>query len=98
MLHKEASMITKSSPHGFETKDELCVSCLNASSKYKENLKETKNTEKSKNEEETIDALLSNIEIKHQKSDLQRTITELEVDVIGIKRQKQVTMRPFELR
>ena len=98
MLHKEASMITKSSPHSFETKDELCVSCLNASSKYKENLKEIKNTEKSKNEEETIDALLSNIEIKHQKSDLQRTITELEVDVIGIKRQKQVTMRPFELR
>ena len=91
-------MITKSSPHGFETKDELCVSCLNASSKYKENLKEIKNTEKSKNEEETIDALLSNIEIKHQKSDLERTITELEVDVIGIKRQKQVTMRPFELR
>ena len=91
-------MITKSSPHGFETKDELCVSCLNASSKYKENLKEIKNTEKSKNEEETIDALLSNIEIKHQKSDLQRTITELEVDVIGIKRKKQVTMRPFELR
>ena len=91
-------MITKSSPHGFETKDELCVSCLNASSKYKENFKELKNTEKSKNEEETIDALLSNIEIKHQKSDLQRTITELEVDVIGIKRQKQVTMRPFKLR
>ena len=91
-------MITKSSPHGFETKDELCVSCLNASSKYKENVKEIKNTEKSKNEEEKIDALLSNIEIKHQKSDLQRTITELEVDVIGIKRKKQVTMRPFELR
>ena len=92
-------MITKSSPHGFETKDELCVSCLNASSKYKENLKEIKNTEKSKNEEETIDAVLSNIaEIKRQKIDLQRTVTQLEVDVIGIERQKQVTMRPFELR
>ena len=91
--------MTKSSPHGFETKDELCVSCLNASSKYKENFKELKNTEKSKNEEETIDALLSNIaEIKRQKIDLQRTVTQLEVDVIGIERQKQVTMRPFELR
>ena len=75
------------------------MSCLNASSKYKENFKEIKNTEKSKNEEETIDALLSNIaEIKRQKIDLQRTITQLEVNVIGIKRQKQVTMRPFELR
>ena len=91
--------MTKSSPHGFETKDELCVSCLNVSSKYKENLKEIKNTEKSKNEEETIDAVLSNIaEIKRQKIDLQRTVTQLEVDVIGIERQKQVTMRPFELR
>ena len=76
--------VTKSSPHGFEIKDELRVSCLNASCKYKENLKEIKNAEKSKNEEEKIDALLSNIEeIKRQKIDLQRTITQLEVDVIA---------------
>ena len=53
----------------------------NASCKYKENLKEIKNAEKSKNEEEKIGAPLSNIEdIKHQKTDLQRTITQLEVD------------------
>ena len=60
--------VTKSSPHGFEIKGELRLSCLNASSKCKENLKEIKNAEKSKNEEEKIDALLSNIkEIKRQK-------------------------------
>ena len=57
---------------------------LNASCKYKENLKEIKNAEKSKNEEEEIDALLSNIEeIKRQKIDLQRTITQIEVDAIA---------------
>ena len=38
----------KRSPHGFEIKDELCVSCPNAPSKYKENLKEIKYAEKSK--------------------------------------------------
>ena len=38
----------KSSPHGFEIKDELCVSCPNAPSKYKKNLKELKYAEKSK--------------------------------------------------
>ena len=76
--------VTKSSPHGFEIKDELRVSCLNTSSKYKENPREIKNAEKSKNEEEKIDALLSNIEeIKRQKIDLQRTITQLEVDAIA---------------
>ena len=75
--------VTKSSPHGFEFKDELRVSCLKASSKYKENLKEIKNAEKSKNEEEKIDALLSNMkEIKCQKIELQRTITQLDVDAI----------------
>ena len=40
--------VTKSSPHGFEIKDQLRVYCLNASSKYKENLREIKNAEKSK--------------------------------------------------
>ena len=76
--------VTKSSPRGFEIKDELRVSCLNTSSKYKENPREIKNAEKSKNEEEKIDALLSNIEeIKRQKIDLQRTITQLEVDAIA---------------
>ena len=61
-------LVTKSSPHGFEIEGELRLSCLNASSKCKENLKEIKNAERSKNEEEKIDALLSNIkEIKHQK-------------------------------
>ena len=75
--------VTKSSPHGFEIKYELHVSCLKASSKYKENLREIKNAEKSKNEEEKIHALLSNIkEIKCQKTDLQKTITQLEVDAI----------------
>ena len=60
--------VTKSSPHGFEIKGELRLSCLNASSKCKENLKEIKNAERSKNEEEKIDALLSNIkEIERQK-------------------------------
>ena len=38
----------KRSPHGFEIKDELYVSCPNAPSKYKENLKEIKYAEKSK--------------------------------------------------
>ena len=58
--------------------------CLNTSSKYNENLREIKNAEKSKNEEEKIDALLSNIEeTKRQKIDLQRTITQLEVDAIA---------------
>ena len=76
--------VTKSSPHGFEIKDELRVCCLNTSSKYNENLREIKNAEKSKNEEEKIDALLSNIvETKRQKIDLQRTITQLEVDAIA---------------
>ena len=76
--------VTKSSPDGFEIKCNLRVSCLNTSSKYKENLKEIKNAEKSKNEEEKISAPLSNIEdIKHQKTDLQRTITQLEVDAIA---------------
>ena len=60
------------------------MSCLNTFCKYKESLKEIKNAEKIKNEEEKIDALLSNIEeIKCQKIDLQRTITQLEVDVIA---------------
>ena len=54
--------VTKSSPHGFEINNELRVRCLNAYSKYKENLKEIKNAEKSKNEEEKIDTPLSNIE------------------------------------
>ena len=64
--------VTKSSPHGFEIKDELRVSCLNASSKYKVNLREIKYAEKSKNEKKN-DALLSNIEeIKCHKIDLQR--------------------------
>ena len=55
---------------------------------------------KSKNEEEKIDAFLRNIEeIKCQKIDLQRTITQLEsMSLLAIKRQKQVTMRAFELR
>ena len=76
--------VTKSSPDGFEIKCSLRVSCLNTSSKYKENLKEIKNAEKSKNEEGKIDALLSNIEeIKRQKIDLQRTITQLEIDAIA---------------
>ena len=76
--------VTKSSPHGFEIKDELRVSCLKASSKYKENLKERRKAEKSKNEEEKIDALLSNIkELKCQKIDLQRTIIQLEVNAIA---------------
>ena len=35
--------VTKSSSHGFEIKDERCVTCLNASPKYKENPKEIKN-------------------------------------------------------
>ena len=75
--------VTKRSPSGFEIKGELFVSYLNASSKYKENLKEIKNGEKSKNEEEKIKALLSNIEeIKRKKIDLQRTITQIEVDAI----------------
>ena len=38
--------VTKSLPHGFEIKDGLCVSCVNASCKYKDNLKEIKNAEK----------------------------------------------------
>ena len=38
--------VTKSSPHGFEIKDKLHVSCINAFCKYKENLKEIKNAEK----------------------------------------------------
>ena len=39
---------------------------------------------KAKNEEEEIDALLSNTEeIKCQKIDLQKTITQLEVDAIA---------------
>ena len=76
--------VTKSSPHGFEIKDELHVSCLNASSKYKENLREMKNAEKSKNEEEKTNALLNNIEeIKCQEIDLQRTISQLEVNAIA---------------
>ena len=54
--------VTKSSPHGFEINNELRARCLNAYSKYKENLKEIKNAEKSKNEEEIIDTPLSNIE------------------------------------
>ena len=75
--------VTKSLPHGFEIKDELRVSCPNASPKYNENLREIKNAEESKNEEEKIDALLSNIEeIKCQKIDLQRTLTQLEADAI----------------
>ena len=55
---------------------------------------------KSKNEEEKIDPFLRNIEeIKCQKIDLQRTITQLEsMSLLAIKRQKQVTMRAFELR
>ena len=43
--------VIKRTPHGFEIKDKLLVSSLNASSKYKENLKGIKNAEKSKNEE-----------------------------------------------
>ena len=35
--------VTKSSSHGFEINDERCVTCLNASPKYKENPKEIKN-------------------------------------------------------
>ena len=78
MSHKEESIITcqltKSSPDGFEIKDDFRVSFLNASSKYKENLREIKNAEKSKNEEEKADALLTNIEeIKCQKIELQHT-------------------------
>ena len=58
------------------------MSCVNAFSKYKKNLKEIKNAEKSKNEEEKIDALLSNIEeIKRKR--LQRAVTQLEVDAIA---------------
>ena len=45
--------VPKSSHHGSEIKDKLCVSCLNTSSKYKENLKEIKNAEKN-NEEEKL--------------------------------------------
>ena len=76
--------VKKSSPHGCEIKVEFRVSCLNTASKYKENLRKIKNAEKSKNEEEKIDALLRNIEqIKHQKIDLQRTIAQLEVDAIA---------------
>ena len=84
-IYDDLSVI-KRTPHGFEIKDKLLVSSVNASSKYKENLKEIKNAEKSKNEEEKIkiDALLSNIEeIKCQKIDLQRTITQLEANAIA---------------
>ena len=60
------------------------MSCPNISSEYKENLKEIKNAGKSKNEEEKIHALLSNVEeIKRQKIHLQRTITQLEIDAIA---------------
>ena len=83
---------TKSSPHGFEINNKLRVRCLNAYSKYKENLKEIKNAEKSKNEDEKIDAFLSNIEkIKRQKIDLQRSITQLEVDAIASYKKAEIS-------
>ena len=50
--------VIKRTPHGFEIKDKLLVSSLNASSKYKENLKEIKNAEKSKNEEKKSKSML----------------------------------------
>ena len=68
------------------------MSCLNASCKYKENLKEIKNAEKNKNEEEKINAFLSNIEeIKCQKIDLQRTITQLEIGVIACSKKAETS-------
>ena len=67
LILKQRKVLKCFPSHGFEIKDKLCVSRLNTSSKYKEKLRKIKNAEKSKNEEEKIDALLSNKEeIKHQ--------------------------------